>query len=450
MSADLKAIAGRAVEFALAAGATQAEAYCQDERDVEIRVYDRSVESLTEAGSRGVGIRVFAGEGRSGYAFTTALGDESLKDLARRAAELADVSDPDEFAGLPDVTGRGDAGTLVAEEFDDWNTARKVEFAIATDAAARGADARVSQVEQTIYADSRATIAIANSLGLAESFESTGAYAYSSAFAGTGDQLMTGLGLGIAQGPGGLDAERIGREAAERAISMIGAGRTTARRAPVVLDEFTAASFIGIAASALSGEAVLRGRSPFVGKEGEQIASSAFVLSDDGLIDGGPSSSPFDGEGVARRMTPLIAGGRIENFLYDTRTAREAGRQSTGNAQRGSYRGGPGPGASNVIVAPGEASLDELLSEAGDGLYVTNVVGLHSGVNPVSGQFSVGASGIEIKDGKLAGPVREATIASDLITMLQGIRAVGGERRWIPFGGSILTPSLLVSEMTIA
>lgn len=450
MSAELQAAAARAVEFATTAGASAAEAYGQDERDVEIRVYDRAVESLTEAGSRGIGVRAFASEGRSGYAFGTSLRDDDLKELAERAVALAEVSDPDEHAGLPPETGRGDAGDLVAREFDSWDTAKKVDFAIAVDNAARGFDERVSQVEQTIYADSRATIAIANSSGLAGSYEGTGAYAYSSAFAGTGDDLMTGLGLGIAQGPGGLDAEAIGREAAERAVVMIGARRTESRKAPVVLDEFTAASFVGIAAGALSGEAVLRGRSPFVGKEAEEIASAALTLTDDGLISGGPSTAPFDGEGVAQRVTPLIADGKIQNFLYDTRTAREAGRSSTGSARRGSYRGGPGPGASNVIVGAGAASLEELFAEAGDGLYVTNVVGLHSGVNPVSGQFSVGASGIEIKDGKLAGPVREATIASDLITMLKGVRAVGSERRWIPFGGSVFTPPLLVAEMTIA
>jgi PmbA protein len=231
---------------------------------------------------------------------------------------------------------------------------------------------------------------------------------------------------------------------------MIGARRTESRKAPVVLDEFTAASFIGIAAGALSGEAVLRGRSPFVGKDGEQVASALLTLTDDGLVEGGPSTAPFDGEGVAQRVTPLISGGKIENFLYDVRTAREAGKTSTGSGRRGSYRGSPGPGASNIIVGAGEASLEELFAQAGDGLYVTNVVGLHSGVNPVSGQFSVGASGIEIKDGKLAGPVREATIASDLITMLKGVQGVGAERRWIPFGGSILTAPLLVAEMSIA
>lgn len=448
--ADLAAAGERAVALALDAGAESAEAYCEDHRDVEIRVYDRAVESLTEAGGKGVGVRAFAAEGRSGYAYGTSLDEAGLAALAARAVQIAQASDPDEYAGLPEGCGKAVTGDLVAPGFDDWNTERKVALAIATDDAARTADPRVSQVEQTIYADSRGSVAIANSDGFTGAYTASGAYAYSSAFAGEGDDLMTGLGLAIGRGPADLDAAAIGGEAARRAALLVGARPTTPCRAPVVLDAFTAAGFMGIVAGALSGEAVLRGRSPFVGRENDEIAGVALELTDDGLIDGGPATAPFDGEGVPQAVTPLIAGGRARNLLYDARTAREAGKRPTGNGRRGSYRGRPGVGASNIVVTAGEATLDELIAAAGDGLYVTQVVGLHSGVNPVSGVFSVGAAGVEIKNGELAGPVREATIASDLISMLGAVRAVGGERRWIPFGGAVLTAPLLIDEMTIA
>lgn len=446
----LEDVVRRAVELALEAGAAAAEAFCQDERETEIRVYDRAVESLTEAGSKGVGVRALASEGRAGYAFGTDFDDVALAALARRAAEIAEASDPDPHAGLPEVCGAAETAELVARDFDDWTTAMKVELAVETDDAARTADARVSQVEQTIYADSRGRVALANSDGFAGGYESSGAYAYSSAFAGEGEELMTGLGLDLGRGPGDLDAKAIGGEAAARAAALVGARRIAGRRAPVVLDAFTAASFMGIVAGALSGEAVLRGRSPFVGREDDAVAAGVLAIADDGVIDGGPASAPFDGEGVAQRRTPLIAAGRVANLLYDSRTAREAGRASTGNGRRGSYRGRPSPGATNIVVDAGGDTLDELFAKAGDGLYVTQVVGLHSGVNPVSGVFSVGAAGIEIKDGRLAGPVREATIASDLISMLKAVAAVGSERRWVPFGGSVLTAPLLIGEMTIA
>lgn len=447
---ELVDLAAKAAALAIEAGAEASEGFVQDEQEVEIRVYDRAVESLTEAGSRGIGVRAFASEGRSGYAFGTDMSDDALHELAARAVEIATAADADEFAGLPLECGVGETGVLSASDFGEWDTAAKVALAIAVDDAARTADDRVSQVEQSIYADSRSHVAIANSNGFAGEFESTGAYAYSSAFAGEGAELMTGLGLGIGQGPSSLDAKEIGAEAAERAVMLLGARSTTSRKAPVVLDQFTAASFIGLIAGTLSGEAILRGRSPFVGKLDESIASLLLTVDDDGLIDDGPASAPFDGEGVAQRRTPLIADGRIANLLYDTRTAREADARPTGSGRRGSYRGTPSTGATNIVVGAGEKSLDQLISEVDDGLFVTNVVGLHSGVNPVSGTFSVGASGVEIKNGELTSAVREATIASDLVSMLGAISALGSERRWVPFGGSVLTPSLLISEMTIA
>ena len=192
-----------------------------------------------------------------------------------------------------------------------------------------------------------------------------------------------------------------------------------------------------------------RGRSPFAERLGAEVASEALALHDDGLDPDGPASSPFDGEGVPRRRTALIEDGRLRTYLHDTYTARRGGAASTGNAGRSGYRSQPSVSASNLIVAAGSLSLEELLREAGEGVYVTDVAGLHSGVNPVSGVFSVGASGRAIRGGEPAEPVREFTIASDLVSMLRAVRAAGADARWVPFGGSVRTPSLLIGEMTV-
>ncbi len=141
----------------------------------------------------------------------------------------------------------------------------------------------------------------------------------------------------------------------------------------------------------------------------------------------GSASSPFDGEGVPCRRTALIEGGTLRTYLYDTYTARRGGAATTGNAGRGGYRSQPSVSTSNLVVAPGTLSFDGLLREAGEGVFVTDVAGLHSGVNPVSGDFSVGASGRAIRGGELAEPLREFTIASDLVSMLQG--GAGARRR---------------------
>lgn len=193
-----------------------------------------------------------------------------------------------------------------------------------------------------------------------------------------------------------------------------------------------------------------RGRSPFAGRLGEEVAAGAFVLHDDGLDPLGPASAPFDGEGVPRRRTALIEGGRLRAYLYDTYTANREGVESTGSAARSGYRSLPSVASSNLVVAPGRAGFEELLREAADGVFVTDVAGLHSGVNPVTGVFSVGASGRAIRGGELAEPLREFTIAGDLGALLRSVSAAGAQPRWVPFGGSVSTPPLLVAEIAVS
>jgi PmbA protein len=445
---DLEQAAARAVEAAVAAGASDAEAWAEHAVEREIRVYEGNVESLTDAAGNGIGIRSFDG-GRWGYAYGTDLSDDGLKALAEAAAGAAAVSDPDEFAGLPEQFGAADVPSLASPELAQWDTARKVDLALAVERAARAREG-VSQVEEALYADGAQRIAIANSRGFAASYESTIAYAWASAFAGEGSDLMTGLGVGMARDPAGLDPEAIGAEAAERALELAGARQADSRRCPVVLDTFVAASFAGFIGGMLSADAVQRGRSLFADREGDEVAGTGFVLVDDGIHPEGPSTAPFDGEGVARRRTPLIEDGRLLTFLFDARTARKGGRETTGNAGRASYRVPPSVSSTNLVMEAGDASLEELVRRAGDGLYVTSVAGLHSGVNPVSGTFSVGATGRLIENGELGRPVREMTIASDLVSMLKSVQAVGGPGRWVPFGGSVRSAPVLIGEMQVS
>jgi PmbA protein len=211
-----------------------------------------------------------------------------------------------------------------------------------------------------------------------------------------------------------------------------------------------AASFIGFIGSMLSAEAVQRGRSLFADREGDEIANPLLRLADDGTAPDGLATSPFDGEGSPRRRVPLIEDGKLLTFLFDARTARKGGRETTASSVRSSYRTPPSVGTGNLVVEAGDRSMEELLAQAGDGLYVTDVVGLHSGVNPVSGTFSVGATGRLIEGGELGRPVREITIASDLVTMLRSVQGVGSDSRWVPFGGSVRAVPLLLGEMAVS
>jgi len=446
---DLSPAASRAVEAALAAGASAAEAYASRDTGREVRVHGGEVESLTAATQTGIGIRAWDGQ-RVGYAYGTDLSDSGVAALAARAAEMAAAADEDEFAAPPApaaieaIAGLDDPSVAV------WSAGQVAELALTVERTALAADPRVAGVETAVYADSTDQVAIATSTGIAAAYESSNCFAYLQALAEGEGGRETGLGFGLARGPADLDPEAIGAEGAERAVAMIGAGKPASRSCPVVLDPTVAASFAGLIGGALGARAVQRGRSPFAGRLGDDVASGHFALHDDGLDPAGAASAPFDGEGVPRRRTALIDGGRLQSYLYDTYTANREGTASTGSAAREGYRSLPSVSASNLVVASGDLSTDALLAEAGDGVFVTDVAGLHSGVNPVTGVFSVGASGRVISGGALAEPIREFTIAGELVAMLRAVVAAGSEARWVPFGGSVSTPPLLVSELSIS
>lgn len=446
---ELSATAQRAVDAALAAGAVEAEAYASRDRGREVRAHGGEVESLTAATQSGIGIRAWIGH-RVGYAYGTDLSAAGVTAIAARAAVAAEIADEDEFAAPPRPAPVEGLAGLDDPSLAEWSTARVAELALTVERAALAADPRIAGVETAVYADSAERVSIVSSTGVAGEYETSTCFAYLQALAEGDGGRETGLGFGLARGPGGLQPEAIGAEGAARAVAMIGASKPNSRSCPVVLDPTVAASFAGLIGGALGAGAVQRGRSPFAGRLGEELASGAFALHDDGRDPAGAASAPFDGEGVPRRRTALIEGGRLRSYLFDTYTANREGGDSTGSAARHGYRSLPSVSASNLVVGPGSLSEPELLAEAGDGVYVTDVAGLHSGVNPVTGVFSVGASGRAIRDGELAEPVREFTIAGDLVSMLGGVRAAGAEARWVPFGGSVSTPPLLIGAMAIS
>ena len=454
--------ARQAVERALAAGASDAEAYASEDAGREVRAHGGEIESLTAATQRGIGVRAWIGH-QVGYAFGTDLSEAGIAAISARGAEAAQAADEDEFAGpagrpvplIPDMAGKGAPEPAVAPELSDpsiasYSPADVADLTLAIERAALDADRRVAAVEQAVYADSTERVAIASSTGIDGEFVRSSCYGYVQVLAEGDDGRETGLGFDLGRGPDAIDPAAIGREGAERATAMIGARKPESRSCPVVLDPTVAASFIGLIGGGLSAGAVQRGRSPFADRLGAEIAGEALILHDDGLHPEGSASSPFDGEGVPCRRTALIEGGRLRTYLFDTYTGRRGKASTTGNAGRGGYRSQPSVSTSNLVVGAGTLDLEGLLGEAGEGVFITDVAGLHSGVNPVSGDFSVGASGRAIRAGELAEPLREFTIASDLVSMLTAVRAAGTDARWVPFGGSVSTPSLLVGAMTVA
>jgi len=438
----------RLVEKARAAGAEQAEAYGERSESRRIKVFKGEVEELTSSTRRGVGLRVFMGE-HVGHASTSDLSDEALDDLVARTLAHAAVVDPDPDVVLVEGGQPLPEIGIYDERLHDIDVPGRIDLALRTEQAALEADPRIKLVETTMYADAEASVGIVSTSGLRQGFREGHSYLFLYALAEQDDQVETGVAYSVGRYPGELDPEGCGREAAERAARLLGATPCPSMKATAVLEPFVGADVLNVLGAALTADAVQKQRSLFAALEGKQVASSVVSLLDDGRHPEGLASAPFDGEGSPTQRTPLIEAGVLQGFLYDARTAHKAGRRSTGNGGRGSYQGIPSVHPTNLILAGEQTPVGEVISGIEHGVLVTDAVGVHSGANPVSGEFSVGISGILIENGRLTRPLREVTLAGDILSMLKGIAAIGDDARWIP-SGSVLMPTIAIEGMSIA
>jgi PmbA protein len=243
-----------------------------------------------------------------------------------------------------------------------------------------------------------------------------------------------------------LDPVYIGEEAAKAATQLLSAGSTQTAQTTVVFDRQVTAQFLEAVSPMFLSSYVQKGKSMLRGKLGENIASPLITLLDNGRIPGALGTAPFDAEGILTNETPLIEGGSLKAYLYDFHTALKAGVHSTGNAARGGYKTLPDVSTTNFYLKPGARSLSQLTQSVSNGILITKVMGMHT-ANPISGDFSVGAAGILIENGKLTRPVRGIAIAGNLLKMLSQVQEVGSDLRWF---GSTGAPSLLIDGITVS
>jgi PmbA protein len=269
-----------------------------------------------------------------------------------------------------------------------------------------------------------------------------------STLADDGDETQTGFGFSVGRTPNALDLGRAGQDAADRATRLLGATKPPSKRLTIVLDPFVTAQLLGILASTLNGEAVVKGRSLFRDRLGDEVAPSFVSLIDDPTDPRAYTATDVDGEGLAARRNALIENGVLQQFTHNSYSARRAGTVSTGNAVRGGFAGTPGVGALALSLRPGTRTQAELIADVDDGLLVQSVTGIHSGVNPISGDFSTGAAGLLITNGQVGAPVREFTIASTLQRMLLDIVEIGGDVDWLPMRAAGV--SLVIRDVTMS
>jgi PmbA protein len=446
---DYMKLAKQLVDQASAGGA-EAEAVVTHSQETMIRVNAGEVREMSRAVSRGLGLRVI-NRGRMGYAYTSDFAAPALESTLRAAVALAESADPDGHRTLP----QHQEHVVSAEELkihDDGLSRRsvgdKVDLILEVEQVALSYDPRVVATSYCSYHDDLSRVYLANSHGISGCYERTGIVAYLQAVARDTDEQVSGMGLGWSVLYADLDPQEIGAEAARRALQLLGGRPVRTQQAEVIMDSFVGTELLSFVASALTGEATQRGRSFLIGKLGESIASESVNLVDDGLLIGGLASAPFDGEGVPSSRTPLITGGRLERLLYDTYTANVDGTLSTGNGQRGSHRTLPHPAPTNVYMEPSSTPVGELIGTVGKGLYMTSTMNT-GGINPINGDYSVGASGLWVENGEIVKPVTEVTVAGNMLEMLAHVQGIADDLRFIPIAGSVGAPTMVIGGMTI-
>lgn len=443
---ELQTVADRVV--AMAQPGEQIEAVVAWSRDTEVRAYEGEVEHFVSAESAGVGVRVIS-QGRQGLSWAGVLDDAALAECLAEARDNATFSSVDPHAGLAEPDGVvPEVLELYDERLERTSTEEKVALAVELERRVLAGDPRMKGVESADYADSVSVSAIATTAGIRSAGAETSVYLGAYALAGDDAETTTGFGFSVARSVEDLDPERAAADAVARSVRLIGAGKAPSRRLTVVLEPYVTSQLLGLVAEMLSGEAVLKGRSAFAGRLGESIAAPSVSLFDDATDGLAPSASDTDGEGLACRRVDLVRDGVLQGFLHNAYTARASGTSSTGSAQRGSHRSVPGVGPHVVKLAPGELSAERIIAGVDDGLLVSDVAGLHSGVNPVSGDLSVGAEGVLIRNGSPAEPVREVTIGSTLQRMLADVVAVGADLTYFPWESTGVT--LAIADVTMS
>lgn len=438
-------LAQELLKSARGAGATAADVLVAEGTEFSVTVRKGEVETLTEAGSKALGIRVFVGR-RTATSHTSDFSWPVLKQLVAETVGMARATGEDPAAGLPDeVVPPEDVDLALFDPSPaELPTDERIERARRAEAVALETPGIVNS-QGGSWGQGEGRVVLANTLGFSGGYRSS-SVSLSVVPQAEKDGLMerdywytTGRGLSDLQSP-----EEVGRIAAERTLRRLGARQVPTAEVPVVFDPDTAAELLGTLFSAMSGYSVFRSATFLRDQLGQQVASPLLTVVDDGRRYRGLGSRPFDGEGLPTRRNVPLERGVLKHWLCDSYAARKIGAKSTGSARRG-VGGSPSVGAGNLFFEPGSLGPDEIVGSVARGLFVTDLIGF--GVNLVTGDYSQGAVGHWIENGRLTHPVSEITIAGNLKQMLHDVDAVGND---LVFRGSSASPTLRIRKMTIS
>jgi PmbA protein len=453
-------LAQKLVEKSLKAGAQEVEAFIMDSSEVSISIKDGQAETVNYTDDSGYGMRILI-DGKMGFASSNNLNIDAADGLITRLISYTQKHTPDEHNVLPDkIDNPLPDGSL--EQFDEKLTEiaveDKIKFAQGLEAAAKETDSRIMQTPYVRYGDSSRLYAVASSKGIAGEYRRSEAYGAILAMGmetsseGQPDpaSAQTGVAIDVMAGFTGLDPGIIGRKAAKFALRMLGAGSCKTGEMAAVFPPESGFNFIQLVADMVAADQIQKKKSFYAGKLGEMVGSEKVSIIDDGRLPGGLVSSEFDSEGVPTTTTDVIKDGRLSSFLYDSYTAHRGETRSTGNGIRRTYASKPFIGPTNFYMKAGDISRDNLIGSVKDGIYITEVSGLHVAVDQVTGNFSVPGKGILIKSGELAQPVSGLSISGNIFNLFNSVDAVADDLTWEPRENVIGAPTFRVSRIKIS
>ncbi|MFZ9596015.1 MAG: TldD/PmbA family protein [Bdellovibrionia bacterium] len=422
----------------------QFEVYFQRYQRTKIDSKDQQIDSLSKSEDVGLAIRLIQ-DRRMGFSFTTSLEREAIARAVQTAFEISHHMPQDPFVGLHSVS------SAVYPAVDNWDQtgvqvplSEKIRLAKSLEAYCRQADSRITAVRSASISESCIETHLLDSSGEHIHHQSTSYTASVTCKAESEGESQTGSEFAFSNYLDSLPLQSVGESAARWAVELLGAKSAPTMKCPALLRNSVVADLVDFLSESFSAEQIDKGRSLLAGKLGQPIFAESVHLIDDGLLAGGMGTMPFDGEGVPSKKTHLVSGGFLSGLLYDCYYARKNNTQPTGCAVRG-IKAPPSIGVSNLYLQGGKKPPEALVSDISKGILITDFMGLHT-ANPVTGDFSLGASGILIENGKLSTPVRGFAVAGNVLDVFRRITDLGND---LKFFGRIGAPTIRLSEISV-
>lgn len=423
------------------------ECYIQKSEEMELTLHDGQVSNHTVSSTEGLSFRGLI-DGKMGYSYTEKVDESSIAMLVNDARDNGRYIDSQDreiiYGGSEDYEEFSREKSNLASIVVD----RKIDLLQKLEKGALDFSDQIKSVNYCVYKESTSAIKIRNTKGLDLEEEDRMGYVYLSVVAKEGEDIQTGSVSKVVRDFEDFDYRELVAEACRDALSMLGAKSIQSGQYDLIIYNKTFTSLLGAFVSVFTADSVQKGMSLMEGKLGQEVASPIFTLKEDPHTYHGLKSRSFDDEGTATYPKDIISKGELKTHLYNWKTALKDEGKSTGNGFRNSYKGGNTTALTNLIVGPGEKEFRDLLAELDEGLLITDLQGLHSGLNPVSGDFSLSATGYEIKESKIYRPINQITIAGNLVDLLRNIDQLGSDTSMS--ANAIESPSVLVRGLAVS